>query len=379
MHVVYHVYRRWKAPPGLRGATDEELAEAPGPVLREMRRRRYSLVSSAYHAGRQKLYLGTTNKGGDILVEFDLRTRRFRSCGFQRSGLRGPHDVKIHKGLHLDEAGDRIYFGTASLSPIADVIGKPGGLLACYDIRTGKFHDLGRPIPGQFYQSTCWDPRRGLAYLFTGRCVFAVYDFRRRKLLACEPMDSIPHNGCLDDDGGAWGTYSGGKHAFFRYNPDARRFEFPGCAIPDAAEAADIIYAGAGPVDGMLNGGDGFLYVGTALGELYRLDPRRGDLTFLGKPLPGRRLPVLALGPDGWLYLCGGYRPRSMLARYHRAENRFERLGTIAHANGEWMEYVHEIAVVGRSVYALETDNLRRSGFLWECRLPAAQNHAGLP
>lgn len=368
MKVSYHVYvDYWVKQRG--GGSDEEIAAAAGSNAEEIRRKRYSFVSSVYHPGRRKLYLGGTNTGGDILVEFDPRSGKFKSCGFDKSGLLGPSDVKIHKGLHLDEASDRIYFGTATLSPLPKLIGKPGGMLAYYDIRKGTFHKIGRPLEGEFFQSTCWDLERGLAYIFTDRCSFAAYDLRRKRLLCREAMESIPHSSCLDDEGGVWGTFGAGRHSLFRYNGARRRFEFPECSLPNAAAAANIQYPGAGPIDGMINGGDGFLYIGTALGELCRLDPRRRQVEYLGKPFAARRLPGLAVGNDGQLYVSGGYRPTSRLAQYDRSTGTFKDLGAINHPDGRWMEYVHEIAVVDKTVYAMETDNMIRNGYLWACEL----------
>ena len=367
MKVSYHVFKDYRVEGA--GSSDEEIVAAKGRDAAKVRKLRYSFVCAAYHAGRRRLYLGATNRAGDILVEFDVDRKKFRSLGFAKSGLLGPKDAKIHKGLHLDEKADALYFGTACLSPLPELIGRPGGLLARYDLGTGKYTDLGRPLEGEFLQGTCWDVKRGLAYLFTDRCNFAVYDLRKRKLVCRETMESIQHNSCLDDRGGVWGTYAPGRHGFFRYDGGSRRFEFPGCAIPNAAAGANVMYPGAGPVDGMLDGGDGFLYVGTALGELYRLDPAKGALEYLGKPFPGKRLPGLALGPEGCIYVCGGYRPHSYLARYHRDEGRFEPLGVIRHEDGNWLEYVHEIVVVGNTVYAMETDNLTRSGYLWACEV----------
>jgi hypothetical protein len=75
------------------------------------------------------------------------------------------------------------------------------------------------------------------------------------------------------------------------------------------------------------------------------------------------------MGEDGWLYLCGGHRPISLLSRYHIAEKRFEYLGEIRHEDGTWLEYAHEIVVVGNRVFAVETDNMIRNGYLWECVL----------
>ena len=350
------------------GTTDEEILANAGANADMIRKIRYSFVSSAYHAKRNKLYVGTTNAANDILVEFDLKTKKFRSCGAAESGLFSEHDVKIHKGLFLDEANDAIYFATATLSPLSKMIDEPGGVIAKYDIKTGKFTKLGHPLAGEYFQSSVWDLKRQMCYLFTDRTGFVVFDLAAGKTLRYVNMESIPHNACLDDDGGVWGTYGAGSHAFFRYNPDTRKFEFPGIALPNAALAANIQYPGAGPVDSMLNGGDGYIYIGDALGELYRLDPRKGQLTFLGKPFPQRRIPGLSIGPDGYLYIGGGYRPVSKLSRYDRKTGCFEYLGEIR-KDDKWMEYVHEINVIGNTVYAFETDNTIRNGFVWACEV----------
>ncbi len=368
MNVSYHVFKDYTVRSATAGS-DEDIAALQGAEAKRVRRLRYSFVTSVYHSKRKLLYLGATNTGGDILVAFNPSSGKFKSLGFGKWKARRDGDVKIHKGMCLDTDNDRLYFGTATLDPLPKLIGKPGGLLAYCDLRTGLFHSLGRPLEGVFFQSTCWDIERGLVYLFTDRCDFAVYDFRRRVLLCRETMESIPHNSCLDDAGGVWGTYGPGKHGFFRYNGNKRKFEFPKCELPNAMDAANIQYPGAGPIDGMINGGDGYLYIGTALGELCRLDPCRNKIAYLGKPFPTRRLPGLMVGADGFLYVCGGYRPHSYLARYDRERGTFETLGQIRHADGNWIEYAHEIVEAQGGIYALETDNMTRGGYLWECSL----------
>jgi hypothetical protein len=122
----------------------------------------------------------------------------------------------------------------------------------------------------------------------------------------------------------------------------------------------------------MINGGDGFLYTGSALGELYRIDQRTCAVEYLGKPFPDRRLPGLGIGADGWLYLCGGSSGVSMLGRYSREEKRFEQLGAVEHPDGTHLHYAHELAVMGDVIYIGETDNMSRSGYLWACEVPPA-------
>lgn len=368
MNVKYHVFKDYKL--NVASQTDEEkLSQMSEREVAKAREMLYSFVSMSYDPKRKSLFLGATHRLGDILVEFDIKSGTFNSCGYGKTDFCGPYDVKIHKGLALDPDGEALYFGIATLNPLSELIGVPGGAVVRYDIPARKFTCLSRPLSGDFIQGTCFDFQRGNAYLFTDRDNFGVFNLHQKKLLRTETMQSTPHNGCIDDDGGVWGTHSPGVQGFYRYDPDKNSFRFPSTVLPNARAAANVMYPGAGPVDSFVNGRDGYLYVGTALGEFYRLDPRSGALKYLGKPFPDTRLPGLAIGQDGWLYLCGGNSRASMLGRYNREENRFEHLGTVEHPDGTFLHYAHEIVVVDGVVYIGETDNLSRSGYLWECVL----------
>jgi hypothetical protein len=367
--VTYHVFRDVHLDSA--AASDEEAMEKTDPRrAAQVRRDRYSFVAIRHHPGRGKLFLGTTNRAGDILVQFDLRSGRFTSCGFARSGFCSPHHAKIHKGITLDESRDRLYFGTATLSPLRSTITTPGGSLLGYDLGTRRFTRLAMPTPGHYYQATHFDLVRKLVYLCSDRGCFGVYDLSRKRLKRFEVMESIPHNIAVDDRGGAWGTHSPGRHAFFRYDPDRDEFAMPdGCAFPDAPKAANIMYPGAGPTDCIINGGDGYLYAASALGDVCRIDPQSFEVRYLGRPFPGIRLPAMGLGPDGWIYLCGGRDGASQLARYSRRDGRFEALGHVRHPDGKYLHYAHELCVVDDVVYIGETDNPLRSGYLWACRV----------
>ena len=368
MKVSYHVFQDYRL--SVASESDEEaLTRLSAKEKAAATKRLYSFVSMRHHPGRGSIFLGTTHRGGDILLEFNLKTRKFKSCGFARSGLAGPGDHKIHKGIALDEKENALYFGIATLQPMAEHMDGEGGKLVRYDIATGRFRKLASPTKGDFHQGTLYDPRRRMMYVFTGRCSFVVYDLGRKRLVRWENMETCPHNGCQDPDGGVWGVYGAGRQEFFRYNPDTDRFEFPGTAFPNALAASNVMYHGAGPVDSFIDGGDGFLYAGSPLGELYRIEWRTGALKYLGKPFPDRRLPGLAVGPDGWLYLAGGNTRCSMLARYSREEERFEFLGNVEHPDGTYLHYAHELVVVDGVVYIGETDNKTRSGYLWACEL----------
>lgn len=368
MKVTYHVYKDYQL--NVTGESDEEIFRSP-KYKALLRRRRFSFVSMCYDPVTNKLFVGTSNGAGDLLVEFDVASGRFRSCGYQRSGFWDRTEQKIHKGIWLDDKERALYFGTTTLRPIPETVDSRGGALVRYSIGKRRFALVATPTPGDFYQATCYDAVRKKMYMFTmpGSC-FGVYDVRRKKLVRHDPMESIPHIGAIDDAGGVWGSYGVSRHYFFRYLPDENRYEFPeGCAFPEARNAANVMYMGAGPTDAIINGGDGYLYAGSALGEVVRIDWRTAKVTYLGKPFPGRRMPGLAIGADGFLYLAGGTDEASMLARYDRGAGRFELLGPIIAKDGAGCYRCHELCVVGKTAYVGETDNRRRSGYLWACEV----------
>jgi hypothetical protein len=368
MKVSYHVFKDYKLDRA--GESDEAIWQRVRNDGR-IRQRRYSFVSMRWHARTRTLYLGATHGPGDLLVAFNARTKKFRSCGYARTPFHLPTENKIHKGLWLDPKEDALYFGTTTLRPISETHDTEGGGLIRYSIATGRFTLVARPTPGDYYQATCYDPARKMMYMYTmpGSC-FAAYDTRKKKLVRYTPVESIPHIGCIDDEGGAWGTCEASLQTFFRYLPDRNKFEFPeGCRLPNAREASSIMFTGAGPVDSFINGKDGFLYVGTALAEFYRLNPLTKELKFLGKPFIGRRLAGMYLAEDGMIYLCGGSDKAPLLARYDRKADRFEQLGSVAAPDGTTCYRCHELVVEDGVAYVGETDNPTRSGYLWACEL----------
>lgn len=368
MKVTWHPYKELRLDSEL--AEDEDLLHMSGDNAAVIQERKYSFVAMTWHPKLKKIIVGATNMAGDILLTFDPKTRQFESCGFPFSPFCSSATTKIHKGLSLDVENDEVYFGIATLSPLSDIIRRPGGPLLKYNFTTKEYSVVADAMPGMFNQATMVDPKRCLMYTCTGRSCFGVIDLKTRKMKAFEPVGSIPHNLAMDDEGGVWSTHSEGRQAFFRYNPDTDGFEFPeGCAFPNATEASNVMYPGAGPVDEILNGNDGFLYTASALGELYRLDPQKGSLEYLGKPFPGKRLPALAMGEDGWLYMAGGREHASFLTRYHIGVNRFELLGPVETPDGRFLNYAHELCIVDGICFIGETDNKTRSGYMWVCEV----------
>jgi len=367
--ISYHIYKDYSNLV-TEGDSDEQIFFNKKHA-KQLARLRFSLLCFAHDRKRGKLYVGATNTGGDILLEFDLRKKKFRSCGYAKSGFHHQQDMKLHKGLWLDEKEDVIYLASGKLSNVHKIIDGPGSKMLRYHLASGKFELLAAPMPGDYCQATLYDPRRKKMYLYTmpGAC-FAVFDIKKKKIVRRSPVESVPHTGCIDDAGGVWGTWGFGRQAFFRYSPDDDSYEFPeGLVLPDARKAASVMYPGAGPIDAFINGGDGWLYVSSALGELYRLDPREKKLEYLGKPFPGKRLPGLCLADDGLIYLAGGSDRATELARYDRGTGQFERLGPIAAPDGKSCYRCHELIMVNGTAWIGETDNKDRSGYLWECEL----------
>ena len=124
-----------------------------------------------------------------------------------------------------------------------------------------------------------------------------------------------------------------------------------------------------GPIDSSINGGDGFLYFGTTLGELYRLDPRTGHHTLLGKPSDSIRLSGLVVGPDNHLLGSYGAYDETGLFLYDRGTEEFKDLGAMRDEEAAAF-MIHDIAWDGKdTVYAAETDNVDRSSYLWVATL----------
>jgi outer membrane protein assembly factor BamB len=239
-----------------------------------------------------------------------------------------------------------------------------------FDLTTEKYHELGRPSPGSYIQATAYDQARQLMYSFTLPALgFTVTDLKTGKTRWNVPLESIVHVPVIDPAGGVWGTYSIWDHAFFRYDPDRDAFEFPdGCVMSTARQAANIMYVGGGPVDCMVNGPDGMLYVGSAMGEIYRLDPATKAVTYLVRPLPFNRLPGLVFGPDGRLFgVCGDAWHVTLFAYDVNAGT--DELICELKADNRVCFRPHDLAYQDGRFFIGETDNPKNSGCLWAITL----------
>jgi outer membrane protein assembly factor BamB len=199
---------------------------------------------------------------------------------------------------------------------------------------------------------------------------FFDYDFKKRETRFSFFTGSHFHESGLDDDGFFWGSWSTRRgHCLFRYHPDVGEPEFFDEPIPNLDPDHLFTFPMNGPIDSFINGGDGRLYFGTTLGELYGLEPKTGEHTLLGKPTDGIRLSGLVTGPEGSLLGSYGAYNETGLFLYDRKTGEFTILGAMRDDNASCF-MIHDIAWDGGScVFAAETDNVDRSSYLWEAHL----------
>jgi len=335
----------------------------------ELRRNRVAFTSLLLNPNDELLYCGITAWDADILYTFEPGSATFTSLHWADVGE--PFDVKIHRSLCLHPDGT-IYGATACLHDVRRRLEAPGGKVFSYDPGGKKYEVLATPCPPDYIQTITLDSERGLIYGFTYPVFkFFKYDIASREVTNFDFIGSITHISALDDKGRLWGTWHATQHNLFCYDPDADEITWFEHSVPNAREGSNIMYPNAGPVDSMINGGDGYLYIGTTLGTLVRLDPETAEVTFLGKPYAERRMPGLLVGSDGLIYGSGGDGGAAIVFSYDRETGSFRTLGELYDPDLDTTCYrTHDIALVGENTfYVAETDNPRRSGYLWECVL----------
>jgi len=338
----------------------------------DLARNRVAFTTLLMH-GDGKLYCGLTAFDNDILARFDPRTRTFEGLGYRQ--VAEEFEVKIHRSLAVDRDGT-ILGATACLYSLDQRARAPGGAIFRFHPASRKIEKLGIPSPHEYIQTITLDVQRRLVYCLTYPVFkFVVYHLDTGAVDDFDYMGSITHISALDDDGCFWGTWDWVRHWLFKYNPDDKKITYFRHGTPGAAKEANIMYPGAGPVDCMINGGDGFLYIGTTGGSLCRLDPRSAEVKYLGKPAPTRRLPGVVVLDERRLLLAGGDEDGGHLTIYDRKSGAFEPLGPIAAPRGDGktmkLYRVHDLCLSPdrKTAFVAETDIPQRSGYLWECEL----------
>lgn len=326
----------------------------------------HAFTSLAYSKTDGYLYCGVTNFGNDVLYRFDPATKKLESLKYQNAKFAEKFDIKLHRSTAIGADGN-VYGATSCLHGIHQRPEGPGGKVFRYNPSTGKYTLLCIPKKRDYIQTITLDDKRGMIYGFTYPVFeFFAYSIKRDAVLFCEFMDSIVHVSALDDKGRYWGTWDGVRHCLFHYDPQTNKVVYHNVVFPEPCRS--LMYRNAGPIDSMVNGGDGCLYIGLESGSLYRFEPDSVKLTYLGRPFPFTRLPGLILGDDGLLYGCGGDNDDCALFSYDRSKKTFTNLGKIAKGSISCFR-THDLAKIGDVIYVGETDHLSRTNYLWECKM----------
>ncbi|OGV52323.1 MAG: hypothetical protein A2017_13495 [Lentisphaerae bacterium GWF2_44_16] len=329
-----------------------------------------SFTSLRYLKERDSVLCGMTSFDTDIMYEFSCRDKKFRCLDYGKVSEK--FEIKIHRSLHIMKDGSAI--GATACLHREDQRGEgPGGRIFRLDIEKANYDFLGIPVEYDYIQTITVDEKRGLIYGFTYPVFnFFVFDMKKRKNRRVDYVGSIPHIVALDDKGRYWATWNNRTHNLFRYDPDNDKMEFFQHNLPQTKNSCSLMYPGAGPIDGMINGGDGFLYIGEAYGNIDRLNPETGEVYDIGKPLPGEtRIPALEKGPDGRLYGIAGFLGRCHLFSMDLKNGKFEDLGHIRDSEtGEALFIGHDLCFAGDgTIFIGETDTAHRAGYLWECKI----------
>ena len=326
-----------------------------------------------YHPQDNLIYCGLTAFNNDILYTFNPEKGLFQSCGYRKVAEK--YEIKIHHSLELD-TDNTIYGATACLQDIDEYLKAPGGTIFRFDPRSGEINKLDIPIPHEYIQMITLDKKRKLIYGITYPIskVFK-YDLKSGETKDFGPINCYPEHLTIDDEGGFWGSWwdtCKKKLKLFRYDPDEDKVEYFDFGIP----STPVISPHYGKpydneIDRMINGEDGYLYIGTEIGMFFRLDPKNKEIKYLGKPCVELRLPGLVIGKDGLIYGVGGDNYKAELFAYDREKDKFYNLGSLYDKElNEFCFRPHDICITGDGIlYVAETDTPKRSSYLWECKV----------
>jgi hypothetical protein len=315
------------------------------------------------------LYCGVTRYNGDIFHRFNVQTKKFESLGYQP--ISEPYEVKIHRSLELDTDG-AIYGATACLHGEDKRLDAPGGALFKYDTGTKKLEKFAIPVAHDYIQTITLDPKRRLIYGQTYPVFkFFVHHLDTGKTDNFDFTGSISHISAIDDFGCYWSTWSGKNHFLYKYDPSQKKIEWFNHSLPNAKADSNIMYANAGPIESMINGNDGWLYVGTCGGSLCRIHAESAKVEYLGHPAPTRRMPALKNFTKEILIGCCGDEKGGCIFTYNKKTGNFQVLGGIIDsATGLYLYRTHDLEIAANGhVFVAETDVPDRSSYLWEIEI----------
>ncbi len=335
----------------------------------DWKRNLISFTSLIYAPDRRSVICGMTAFDCDLMYEFQTDTGTFRNLGFQRWAEK--FEIKIHRSLHRCRDG-RIIGATACLHREDQRREARGGRIFIYDPADGSYDFLGIPVEHDYIQTITVDEDRNLIYGFTYPVFnFFVFDLKTRRNRRVDYMGSIPHLVTLAPDGSFFATWDNRTHNIFRYNPDSDEITYYHHNLPHTKASCGLMYPGAGPIDGMVTGVDGMLYIGEADGTLDRLNPASCDVVSLGRMVGEEtRIPALANGADGRIYGIAGFLERCHLFAFDPSCGKVEDFGLIADSRDGTALYIgHDLVLAdSRTAYIGETDTFKRAGRLWKCQ-----------
>lgn len=326
------------------------------------------------------VHCGLERFDNDILYTFDPQAKFFRSLRFHEHADR--YDVKIHRSLFQNNDG-YIYGATALLHDIDESSRAKGGKLFRYRPGDYKIEILGIPVPHAYIQSIAIDIDRQVLYGFTfsPERMFS-YDLRSRETCDLGQIGSSlfigqAHQPCIDQNGGVWGTW-GSYYSQGRLPTEGHRINL----LKYDPELKELIYfqhglGGPGsssqdPIDDIANGEDGYLYIGSKSGNLYRLDPTSAATELISHPFyHQRRISALAKAHDGTFFGTAGDRDCVRLFSFDPTSNIVKELGLVYDpVRNQPAEKIHSLTMTAEGVlYGGEIDNLHRTSWLWEITL----------
>jgi len=322
----------------------------------------YSFTTLRPYPEAPRLYLGTTNMKNRIFWSFDPATGHFDDLGYDKAA--DPFEIKIHRSLEYDQLKQIFYGVSSGLHNESLFLQAPGARIFQYAPLTRQYEFLGIPLPHEYTQTITFDPGRRLLYGFTYHTFsFYVFDVDKRQTIFSAMPGSISHISAIDDTGCIWSTWGRDLHYIYKYDPAKNDIEWTKKMFPEGGKS--YMYPGAGPIDCMVNGKDGFLYVALETGTLLRFDPKRMEFEYLGRPSPYPRMPALILAEDGLFYGTCGDNWNVKVFVFNRKTRGFSIIGDVAEGKTRCYR-PHDIAMIHGRIYVGETDNPKRSGYLWE-------------
>jgi len=323
-----------------------------------------------YYPNNGLVYCGLSAAENDLLWSFDPKTKKFVDCGFNR--ISDENDHKLHQTL--DIASDGVMWGgTSGWVDHSNHAGRRGGSLFSYDPRNGDLKSHGIPCPHDYIQYTVLDePRRAIYGGTYPHLMFFRWDMDTGRVRTWF-TGSMMHRAIKDDDGFIWGTYRiGVKENFFKYDPDADQMHHFQFGLPGISASFDAATPDTNVIDSIINGGDGYIYIGTNGGSFCRLDPRKEELQYLCKPVANGRLSNMQIAKDGRIFLGAGFGELTSLIAYDRETGAYTNYGLIRDEEmGHTDMVVHQMTITDDgTIYCGETDQGGgRSAYLWECVL----------